>query len=133
MYKLLNNMMIIYGIIDLLIQLSLRENARNGLFCSQLSLCKNGKAAHATVTSSLWKRQNVSREVLSSQRMYKTMQKASVKLVHVSFWICMHAMKENLGQISFCIFTKGQLITLWLIILLLKSWNIWKFEICSFT
>ena len=43
MYKVFNNMTIIYGVIDLLIQLSLRENARNGLFCSQFSLRENGK------------------------------------------------------------------------------------------
>ena len=48
MYKLLNNRTIIYGVIDLLIQLSLCENARNGLFCSQLSLRENGKEACAT-------------------------------------------------------------------------------------
>ena len=48
MYKVFNNMTIIYGVINLLIQLSLRENARNGLFCSQFSLRENGKAARAT-------------------------------------------------------------------------------------
>ena len=51
MYKLFNNRTIIYGAIDLLIQLSLRENARNGLFCSQLSR-ENGKEARATVVQS---------------------------------------------------------------------------------
>ena len=51
MYKLFNNRTIIYGVIDLLIQLSLRENenARNGLFCSQLSLRENGIEARATI------------------------------------------------------------------------------------